>query len=86
MVYCLPQWRGEPKFSTALAPRSVDVSIIEKEEKSGQNQPPRSLGAGTAQRGAPISYRARADCIFLAALSPREFSRATEAGSEETPK
>ena len=43
---CLSQWRGEPKFSIALAPRSVDV----KEE--------------TAQRGAPIFYRARADRFF----------------------
>ena len=62
---CLSQWRGEPKFSTALAPRSVDVStVLGKEEKSEQNQPPRSRRAGTAPRGAPIFYRARAERIF----------------------
>ena len=77
-IDCLSQWRGEPKFSTALSGRKY---YIGKEEKSGQNQPPRSLRAGTAQRGAPIFYRARAERIFLAALSPREFRRATEAGS-----
>ena len=57
---------------------------IEKEEKSEQKQPPRSRRAGTAQRGARIFYRARADRIqyFLAALSPRKFRLATEAGSK----
>ena len=52
-----------------------------KEEKFEEKQPSRSLRAGTAQHGALIFYRARADCIFLAALSPREFCRATEVGS-----
>ena len=42
---------------------------------------PRSHYVGTAQRGAPIFYRARADRIHLTALSPREFRRATEAGA-----
>ena len=61
--------------------------MYKKEEKSEQNQPPRFHRAGTAQRGALIFYRARADRIFfLAALSPREFRRATEAGSIATGK
>ena len=46
---------GEPKFSTALAPRSVDINIVY--EKSGQKQPARSRRAGTAQRGVPIFSR-----------------------------
>ena len=38
--------------------------------------------AATALLGAPNFYRARADRIFfVAALSPREFRRATEADS-----
>ena len=51
--YCLSQWRGEPKFPTALSGRKY---CIGKEEKSEQNQPP---------RGAPIFYRDRAECIFF---------------------
>ena len=27
-ILCLSQWRGEPKISTALAPRLVDVIIV----------------------------------------------------------
>ena len=43
--------------------------------------------AGTAQRGAPMFYRAGADRIFfLTVLSPREFRRATEAGSSLLPQ
>ena len=30
---CLSQWRGEPKFSIALVPRSVDVCIVYKKKK-----------------------------------------------------
>ena len=52
---------------------------IDKEEKSEQKQPLCSLRAG------PIFYRARTDSIFLAALYPREFRRATEAGSFSIP-
>ena len=50
-LHCLSQWRGEPKISTALAPRSVDVSIVKKKKKKVSKNNHR---AGTAQRGAPI--------------------------------
>ena len=77
MCDCLFQQRGEPKLSTALAPHSSRrKNCIEKVQK----QPPRSLRAGTAQRGAPIFYRARAGCIFprravSARVSPRHWGR-----------
>ena len=51
---------------------------MKKEEKMEQKQIPRSRCVGTAQRGAPILYRACADCIFLAALCPRLFRRVIE--------
>ena len=40
------------------------ILTFEKEERNEKNQPPRFRCAGTAQRGAPIFYRARAECIF----------------------
>ena len=66
------------RASTALSRRKY---CIGKEETSRQKQPPRSHGARTAQHGGLIFYRARADHIFLTALSPREFRCATEAAS-----
>ena len=46
--------------------------------KDGKDDP---RCAGNAQHGGPIFYRAP-DRIFLATLSPREFRRATDAGSK----
>ena len=83
---CLSQWRGEPKFLhraiTALSRRKY---CIGKEKKSGQKQPPRSCRAPSAlgPRNAVLRFSTALaqSAFFLAALSLREFRRATEAGS-----
>ena len=71
--------------SLNFPPRPVDrKNCIEKEQKFEQKQPPRSLHAGTAQRGAPIFYHARADRIFShrvvsARVSPAPLKQAVSA-------
>ena len=80
LYYCLSQYHREPKFSTALAPRSIDVSIVyKKKKKVSKNHHPAPVALGP--RGAPILYCAGADSIFIATLFPRKFCHATETGS-----
>ena len=57
--------------SLNFPPRSVDVSIKKKEEKVRKNNHRAPVALGPLARNA----------FFLAALSPREFRRASEAGS-----
>ena len=66
------------RASTVLSRRKYCIGKEEKSEQ--QQQQPRSRRAGTAQRGAPVFYHARADSIFPRRavsrwVSPRNWGR-----------
>ena len=78
----LSQWRGEPKFSTSASTAlSRRKYCIGKEEKVVKNN--HRAGVALVPRCVVLQFSAALarTAFYLAVLSPREFRRATEAGS-----